>query len=62
MNITEDTSAEDLQEALHHLVTAARDAASDPKVYDIWHRRIDSHLDALETLHGFGPALSPVTP
>jgi hypothetical protein len=50
MKITEDTTQDELAEALAHLVTAARAASADAKTYDIWHRRIDSHLDAWETL------------
>lgn len=58
MTITEDTTATELEEAITHLVTNARNAP-DPRVYDIWHRRINEHLDAWEVLSAlnlFGPS------
>jgi hypothetical protein len=49
VKITEETTAADMAESLTHLVANARNAP-DAKTYDIWHRRIDSQLDAWEVL------------
>jgi hypothetical protein len=58
MVITEDTTEAELAEALSHLVANARNA-QDERIYDIWHRRINEHLDTWQTLSAlnlFGPA------
>lgn len=50
MQIDEDTTEAELAEALSHLVVNARNAP-DERTYDIWHRRINEHLEAWEVLH-----------
>jgi hypothetical protein len=60
MVISEDTTRDELAETLAHLVANAR-GAQDRRIYDVWHRRINEHLDAYEALDAlnlFGP--SPV--
>lgn len=57
--ITEDSTMAEIAEALGHLVAAAR-IARDPRIYDVMHRRINHHLDAMEMLYGFEPVPSPL--
>lgn len=50
MLITAETTVDEVEESLSHLVTAARQA-SDARIYDVMHKRIDTHLGVWEVLN-----------